>query len=151
MTNESQGTPSVTLATGEMLELWRAATGAALHGPKCTCAGFGLSRRSRAELERDVVEFLIAKYEEKQNVTIVHLFERWLGERASGWNSVGTKHTSPAGGRPATMRPSEGLLQWIDRNAPLLAVSEGDLREIAVEIRTLLESMIVPNGEFVCG
>jgi len=148
---KSQGTQSVTLATEEMAALWRVAAGATLHGPKCTCAGFGLLRRSQAELERDVVEFLIAKYEDKQKVTIVHLFERWLGERISGWNSVGTKHISPAKVSPTTTRSGESLLQWIDRNAPLLAVSEGDLREIAAEIRTLLESMAMPMEGFVCG
>ena len=148
---KSQGKQSATLATEEMAALWQAAVGATLHGPKCTCAGFGLLRRNKTELERDVVEFLTAKYEEKRKVTVVHLFNRWLDERTSGWNSIGTKQIGLAGVRPATTLRDESLLQWIDRNAPLLAVSEGDLREIAAEIRTLLESMTMPTGGFVCG
>jgi hypothetical protein len=148
---KSQGTQSATLATEEMVALWQAAAGATFHGPKCTCAGFGLLRRNKSELERDVVEFLIAKYEEKQKVTIVHLFERWLDERTSGWNSIGTKQTGLARVGPATARRDESLLQWIDCNAPLLAVSKEDLREMAAEIRTLLESMAMPAGGFFCG
>ena len=147
---KSQGSPSVTLATEEMGALWRAAAGATLHGPQCTCAGFGLLRRSQADLERDIVEFLIAKYEEKQKVTIVLLFERWLDEHASR-NGIGAQQTGAARAESVTAGRTEGLLQWIDRNALLFAVSEGELREIAVEIRTLLKSMAMPTEGFVCG
>ena len=145
----SQGALSARLATEEMAALWQAAAGATLHGPKCTCAGFGLLRRNKSELERDVVEFLIAKYEEKQKATIVNLFERWLDEHASR-NGIGGQQTCVAGAESATARRAEGLLQWIDRNALLLAVSEGDLREIAAEIRALLESMTIPAGGLTC-
>lgn len=147
---KSQGTRSVTLATDEMASLWQAAMGATLHGPRCTCVGVGMMSRGRAELERDVVEFLMAKYEERQNATVVNLFQRWLNERTSGHLGVSAGQSSPTDAGFAGAVRGENLLQWIDRNAPGLGVAEEDLREIGADIRTLLESMAAPTEGFFC-
>lgn len=147
---KSQRPQSVTLATEKMASLWQAAMGATLHGPRCTCVGVGVVRRDRAELERDIVEFLMAKYEERQNAAVVNLFQRWLDERTTGRAGVDAEQSSPAEAGLARLFRGENLLQWIDRNAPGLDVEEEDLREIGADIRTLLESMAAPAGGFFC-
>lgn len=146
----SQRPQSVTLATEKMASLWQAAMGATLHGPRCTCVGFGVLRRDRAELERDIVEFLMAKYEERQNAAVVNLFQRWLDERTSGRTGVGAGQSSRADAGLGRAVRGENLLQWIDRNASGLGVEEEDLREIGADIRTLLESMAAPASGFFC-
>ena len=96
------------------------------------------------ELERDIVEFLIAKFEDRAKDAVVNLFLRWIDEHTSA---------DAAKSRPASADRQfrdEGLLQWIDRNAPLIGLTENDLREIGTDIRTLLESIATPTGEFVC-
>ena len=138
-----------TLATEEMALLWQAAAGATLHGPRCACVGFGLLRRSRTELERDIVEFLIVKYEDKPKDTIVNLFQCWIDEHTPGREGTKEKSGSAASGSDKTFR-DEGLLQWIDHNAAPMGLTETDLHEIGADIRTLLELMAPPTGEFVC-
>lgn len=141
-TRNLQAAHPVRLATEDMASLWQAATGALLHGPACTCVGFGAMHRSRPELERDIAEFLIAKYEDRRKDELVRLFQRWVDEQAPGTaQSVGVS--------PVPVR-SEGLLQWIDRNAPSMDVPTDDLCEIGSDIRTLLQSMAAPAGEFIC-
>jgi hypothetical protein len=127
----------VRLATEEMASLWKAATGVLLHGPRCTCVGFGMMHRSGAELERDIAEFLLAKYEDRGNEAMVRLFTRWIDECASGGGE-----TSPG--------VRQGLLQWIDRNATSMDISAGDMREIGADVRALLRSMAAQAGEFTC-
>lgn len=141
-TSDPQTPQSVHLATAGMILLWRAATGALLHGPRCTCVGFGMMHRSSAELERDIAEFLIAKYEDRRREGIVRLFQRWIDECAPG-----ALHSDSA---PAGSVQNEDLLPWIDRNASSMNVSTDDLGEIDADIRALLESMAVPAAEFVC-
>ena len=127
------------LATEENALLFQAATNSPLHGPKCTCVGFGLMRRGNAELERDIVEFLLAKFEESPRVAVVHLLQEWIAESET--------KLGPSGG--ATHR-RQGLLQWIDRNAPRFGLTEDDFLEVGASIRTLLQSLATPAGEFVC-
>ena len=138
-----------TLATEEMALLWHAAAGATLHGPRCTCVGFGLLRRSRTELERDIAEFLIAKYGDKPKDAIVNLFQRWIDEHTPGCEGAKEKSGFAASGSDKTFR-DKGLLQWIDHNAAPMGLTETDLHEICADIRTLLESMATPIEEFVC-
>jgi hypothetical protein len=126
-TSKPQATQPLRLATVEMASLWQAATGALLHGPRCTCVGFGMMHRSRAELERDIAEFLIARYEDRRDEAMVRLFQRWIDERM-----------------PA------GLLQWIDRKAPAMGLSADGMREIGADIRTLLQSLATPAAGFMC-
>ena len=125
------------VATVENALLLQAATNAPLHGPKCACVGFGLMRRGRTELERDIVEFLLANFEETPRVAVVHMLQDWIAESESGSAARATHRR-------------EGLLQWIDRNAPRFALTEDDFREVGASIRTLLQSLAAPVGEFVC-
>ena len=130
------------LATTDMTSLWQAATGTLMHGPRCTCVGFGMMYRSRAELERDIAEFLIAKYEDLQKSTFAHLFQRWVDEHSA--DSV------PSGYAPETSVRNDGLLEWIDRNAPSMKVTNDELKKIGTDIRDLLQSMAAPASEFDC-
>ena len=130
------------LATEENALLFQAATNAPLHGPQCTCVGFGLMRRGNAELERDIVEFLLAKFEETPRVSVVHLLQAWIAESET--------KPGPSGSAPRARYRREGLLQWIDRNAPRFALTEDDFLEVVVSIRTLLQSLATPAGAFVC-
>lgn len=132
-----QETQPAGLTTEEMASLWKTATGVLLHGPRCTCVGFGMMHRSDAELERDIAEFLLAKYEDRGNEAMVRLFTRWIDECASQ-------------GGEASPRVRQGLLQWIDRNATSMDISAGDVREIGADIRALLRSMAAQAGEFTC-
>jgi hypothetical protein len=97
--------------------------------------------RSSAELERDIAEFLIARYEDRQNENVVRLFHRWIETRAP---------TSGSNIAPAGSVQSDGLLQWIDRNASSMNLSPDDVREIGTDIRTLLQSMAAPAEGFIC-
>jgi hypothetical protein len=130
------------LASEDMTSLWKAATGTLLHGPRCTCVGFGMMHRSRAELERDIAEFLIAKYEDQKKAGIANLMQRWVDEHA----------VDPARSSDASVVPArnEGLPEWIDRNAPSMNITDDDLRQIGADIRALLQSMAAPASEFVC-
>jgi hypothetical protein len=145
-----QTTQLTKLATEEMAELWQAAVNMPLHGPRCTCTGFGMMRRSKADLERDIVEFLISKYEDKYNDQVAHFLRRWLDEHASGGSDAGGGRSGFAGNVPAGIPKTENLLQWIDRNAPTCGASDEDLRAIGTDIRALLESMAQPSTTFSC-
>jgi hypothetical protein len=98
--------------------------------------------RSRAELERDIAEFLIAKYEDLQKPAIAHLFQRWVDERSAD--------SARSGDAPDTPVRNEGLLEWIDRNAPSMKVTDDELKKIGTDIRDLLQSMAAPASQFVC-
>lgn len=132
----------VRLASEDMTSLWKAATSTLLHGPRCTCVGFGMMHRSRAELERDIAEFLIAKYEDQKKAGIANLLQRWVDEHA-----VEPARTSDASVVPTRI---EGLPEWIDCNAPLMNITDDDLRQIGADIRALLQSMAAPGSKFVC-
>ncbi|MFZ5692213.1 MAG: hypothetical protein ACOY5F_13265 [Pseudomonadota bacterium] len=96
-------------------------------------------RRSSTELERDIVEYLLAKYEETDRAAVVRLLQSWLEE------------CNPQRRRASTApRGREGLLQWIDRNALRFGVTDSDLRDIGLSVRTLLQSLATPSGGFVC-
>lgn len=132
----------VRLATRDMTSLWKAATGTLLHGPRCTCLGFGMMHRSRADLERDIAEFLIAKYEDEKKGGLARLFQHWVDEHAAD-----SAQSSDASG---TLARNEGLPEWIDRNARSMGVTDDDLGQIGADIRVLLQSMAAPTSEFVC-
>jgi hypothetical protein len=95
--------------------------------------------RSHAELERDIAEFLLTKYEDSGDQTMTRLFHRWIDEC-----------TSPTRASGAPLGTHHGLLQWIDRNALLMGVSVDDISQIGADIRTLLQSMAMPAAEFMC-
>jgi hypothetical protein len=101
-----------------------------------------MMHRSRAELERDIAEFLIAKYEDQKKAGIANLLQRWVDEHA-----VEPARTSDASVVPTRI---EGLPEWIDRNAPSMNITDDDLRQIGADIRALLQSMAAPASEFVC-
>lgn len=127
------------LASQEMASLWTRATGTLLHGPRCTCMSFGVMHRSRADLERDIAEFLIAKYEDQKRAGLARLFEYWVDE-----------HDDRPGSGDAKSAAQEGLPEWIDRYAPSMNISDDDLNQVATDIRDLLESMTTSSGQFVC-
>ena len=130
------------LATSENALLLQAATNAPLHGSKCSCVGFGLMRRGTAELERDIVEFLLAKFEETPRVAVVNMLQDWIAESE--------RQPGPSASAAQGIHRRVGLLQWIDRNAPRFALTEEDFLEVGASIRTLLQSLAAPAGEFVC-
>ncbi len=101
-----------------------------------------MMHRSRTELERDIAEFLIAKYEDSNELALALFFQRWVDEHAGasgrGRNAVGVPVRN------------ESLPEWIDSHAAAMSMSDSDLNRIAADIRGLLQTMAGQASEFTC-
>ena len=97
--------------------------------------------RSGVELERDIAEFLIARYEDRRKENVVRLFQCWIEACAPGVLGSGAASSGST---------EDGLLQWIDRNASSMEISSDAVREIGTDTHTLLQSMAAPAEKFVC-